>query len=202
MLRDNIEMLESMRMDECSMPTPQLKRMVAQAVKLAAEIKSVSEHLDALTAEYNALTTKQLVDEMGNAGMEEFTTTDGSKIAIKDFMSGSLPKSPVENKRALDWLDKNGGGDLAKCTFIFALDKGDDKARKILTMTARKHNIACDESIKVHPQSLYAFVRERLERGEKTPIETLGLYLGKVAKISLPAKGVKLGRAKPRKQKG
>jgi hypothetical protein len=38
----------------------------------------------------------------------------------------------------------------------------------------------------VHPQTLIAHVKERLRNGDEIPLDVLGLYAGRVAKIKAP----------------
>jgi hypothetical protein len=45
-----------------------------------------------------------------------------------------------------------------------------------------------EESEGIHAQTLLAFVREKLRNGEEVPIDTLGLYAGRVAKVKAAGK--------------
>lgn len=172
-------------------PTPKLGKLVKEAASIARRMATIEDELSELSAKFRAITERQLVEEMAASGCERFTGKDGTQIDIKDFINGSIPKDADRRDKAFDWLKKNGAEDLIRLSVAFNLDPSEKKGQKALLAFAKKSGLTYDAAHKVHPQSLYAFVRERLEGGEQVPVETLGLYVGKVAKITLPSGKVK-----------
>ena len=45
--------------------------------------------------------------------------------------------------------------------------------------------VAFVEAESVHPQTLAAFAREKLKAGEEVPLDLLGLYAGRQAKVTV-----------------
>lgn len=172
-------------------PTPKLGKLVKQAADLARKMREHEEALEKLSGEFRAITERTLPEEMALSGCERFTGKDGSIIEIKDFINGSVPKDEERRNKAFDWLKKNGAEDLIRLAVAFNLDPSQKKAQKAVIAFAKKSGLTYDAAFKVHPQSLYAFVRERLDSGEQVPVDTLGLYVGKVAKITLPSGKIK-----------
>lgn len=172
-------------------PTPKLGKLVHEATAIARRLRAMEEELAELSSKFREITERKLPEEMAASGCERFEGKDGSVIEIKDFINGSIPKDEDRRTKAFDWLTKNGAEDLIRLSVAFNLDPSQKKAQKAVLAFAKKSGLTYDAAHKVHPQSLYAFVRERLESGEQVPVDTLGLYVGKVAKITLPSGKVK-----------
>lgn len=165
-----------------------ISNYVATAAKLQHTIDGLEEAIKASKEEFHLLTTRQLPDAMASAGTLSFKSTDGVKVEVKDFMNGSLPKQDDLRAAALKWLEKNGGKDLIKTTFNLAVGRGQAAAAKEVRAALNKTGLSYNEKEDVHAQTLYAFAREIMKAGKPLPLDTLGLYVGRVAKIELPAK--------------
>lgn len=159
---------------------------VKEAAVLARQIENLEEQLKTQRAELHQLTTKTLPDLMDSAGTSEFKTPDGLKVSVRDFINGSLPKEDANRIAALSWLEKNGARDLIKTSFALSLGRGQKDAAQELTAALAELGLDYSRKEDVHAQTLYAFARERMKSGEELPIELLGLYVGRVAKIELP----------------
>ena len=156
------------------------------AVKLQTTIDSLEEVLAQHKQDLHQLTTRKLPDLMLAAGTLAFKTPEGAKVEIKEFMSGSLPKEPDARVAALEFLAKNGAEPLIKNSFFIALGKGQKEELKQLTKALKGVGVDYTRKEDVNAQSLYAWARERVRNGEPLPLETLGLYSGRVAKITIP----------------
>lgn len=185
----------------------QITQAAAKAVALEKQIADLEAAAAILKADQQTILNKSLPALMDSANMEEFKLTDGSKIKIKDVVSGSLPsaeKKPEERKRALGWLLKNGGKGLIKTTFKTEFGVGQEKLVESFERLITKANFAAKKDTGVHPQTLCSFVRELLEEGKKVPIETLGIYVGRHAKLELSESATTKAeseRVKPKRSK-
>jgi len=173
-----------------------LEKLVAKAAALAREIEAAQAHIDALSLEFRDITERKLPEQMMVTNTKRKESSDGTIIELKDFIGGAIPKDPKRQEEAFAWLKKNGGGDLIRLQVAFALDPNDAKGKKLIADFAKKSKLLYTAAEKVHPQSLYALIREKLENGRKVPVDKLGLHVGKVAKITLPAGKVKNSRKK------
>lgn len=167
---------------EAAMPS------VRRAVELAATIASLEDAVEAHRKDYNKIVGQELPEALQKAGLQEFTTIDGDFIELKKIIAGSLPKDTKKRDKAMQWIDKAGGGSIIRRKFTVELAKGADELATKLRNGFERAHIDYNEDVGVHPQSLYAFCRERLERGEEVPIDTLGLFITDVAKIKLGVK--------------
>lgn len=167
-----------------------LSKEVGKAVSLTETIEGLEEMVKAHKAELHTLTNRTIPDIMRAAHTSLFKMDNGARVELKDFINGSLPKEPELRKGALSWLEKNGARDLIKTSISLALGRGQKDDALAVRKALGKLGMTFIEKEDVHAQSLYAFARERMKAGKELPIETLGLYVGQVAKIELPDKSV------------
>lgn len=178
-----------------------------KAVALQNQIDDLTAAMNTLVADRDLLLNKSLPSLLDSANMESFNLKDGTLIKIKDVVSGTLPsadKKPHERKRALAWLMKHGGKGLIKTSFKTEFGVGQEKQVEAFEKLIVKAKFAAKKDTGVHPQTLCAFVRELLEEGKEVPIETLGIYVGRHAKIELSDDAKKKAdseRVKPKRSK-
>jgi hypothetical protein len=120
---------------------------------------------------------------MAEAGLSELSLNNGFKITIDDFVSGTLPKDDERRKAAISWLESNGADSLIKTDVNIQFDKSEHNEALNLIGMLNEQSIEFTAKSGVHPQTLLAHVKERLRRGDEVPLELLGLYAGRVAKI-------------------
>jgi hypothetical protein len=169
----------------------QLKKITesaAHAVSLEKQIVDLEAAMNSLKKERDTILNESLPSLLDSAGLENFTLQDGSYIKINDIVRGSLPsadKNPKGRMRALAWLMKNGGKGLIKTSFNTEFGTGQEEMVTKFERVITKLGFAAKKATGVHPQTLCAFVRELLEDGKKVPYETLGIYVGRQAKLEL-----------------
>jgi hypothetical protein len=165
-----------------------LKSLMEEMMGIISYIERTEEDLKAATGQLNRLREKQIPDLLAELGVSKLTHEDRI-VEIGHVVSGSLPKEPRERQEALDWLQDNDGSDLIKTTVEVVFGKHQHNAALAFADDVR--NLGYDLVVEsgVHPQSLAAFARERIERGEEVPAQKLGLFVSRVAKIKkAPAK--------------
>lgn len=182
----------------------QIKKEANRAVAIAKQIEDLEAAIGTLKGEQDGILNKTLPSLLDSAGMIDFTLDDGSSIEIKDVVSGSLPsadKKPEERSKALKWLMANGGRGLIKTSFLTEFGVGQERMATFFKQLIVKNKYVAKETVGVHPQTLCAFVREKLENGEQVPTEMLGVYTGRHAKIKLSTEAqekAEASRVKPK----
>lgn len=165
-----------------------LEAQINAAVELIREIEDLEKFTKEKKGELAELTNKAIPDAMAAAGVQSFKTNAGTKVDIKEFISGSLPKEDEARNKALVWLEENGAASLIKGTITAEFPKGDDNARARNQAAEALKGLGVDfaENETIHAQTLYAYARERMRNGEEVPFDLLGLYAGRTAKIAVP----------------
>jgi hypothetical protein len=162
--------------------------LVNKAVGIKSQIDEAEEYVKSLKQELRTLEMNQIPLLMAEAGVSEFKTDDGSKVTIKDIVSGSLPKDPMERQKALEWIESQDAGDLIKNTVAVELGRGSHNEAGAIKDFLHQMGVEFKSDETVHPQTLAAWARERMKKGEDVPADLLGLFIGRAAKIN-PAKG-------------
>lgn len=173
-----------------------MKKMADEACELEGQISELEAMLEAMKKSAHHLKSKALPEAMFEAGLSEFVTDDGYRLAIETFLSGSLPKDVAKRDEAITWLEEHEAGDLIKNNLTITFEKR--QHNEAMDLVNELHERGFDAAVKsdVHPQTLCAHVRERLKNGEEIPVEKLGLFSGVVVKIK------KQEPKKPRSRKG
>lgn len=164
-----------------------LKGLAEMQIFWESEVTMLEEKLKEAKSNLHEIRTKKLPEFMAELGMDSMSF-DGYSVKITDFVSGSIPKDPERKNKAIDWLSSHDASGIVKTQIRIEFPRGEKEDADRLEKSLRKagYDPALEET--VHPQTLQAFARERLEGGEEIDPEVLGLYIGKVSKISVPRK--------------
>jgi hypothetical protein len=163
-----------------------IEQLVNGGIALVQRIEKGEALLKELKAQLHQLTTVTLPDQMSSAGTSLFKNEEGWKVEVKPFVAGSLPKEEEKRTAALEWIRSVQAGDIIKNRLAVEFERGEDNIAG--EIKAKLDELGMDYELKedVHPQTLLSFARERMKGGEEVPLETLGLYAGRNAKIEPP----------------
>jgi len=145
------------------------------------DIEDMEDVLKERKEQYRKLTEEVLPQAMAELGMKSFKMADGSSIDIKAFYGASIS----EDKRAdaFAWLRDNGFGDLIKNNVSVRFGRGeDDHCARLLEILGDRGYVA-EQSEKVEPMTLKAWVKERVEKGGEFPSDLFGAFIGQRAVI-------------------
>jgi len=141
--------------------------------------------LQTLNNEVNNLKSSRLPEAMAALGAQEWVTTGGLKVKVKEVVQASLPKDETR-ANALEWLTEHGLGDVIKHGVTVAINKGDNDTRqKVLdAVMAVQAPIVVSTQDDVHPQTLTAVVRKLLRDGTAVPLDLFKVYTGRVVDVT------------------
>lgn len=155
--------------------------LAARQVMLEKEIVQMVEALDAKKKELDQVRDKELPNAMMEIGIEEVKLKSGHKISIKNeaYCSISAEKAPAAHA----WLRDHGHGAIIKNVIFAEFGKGEDE-RAIEAATAlAEAGFKPEQKETVHPQTLKAFIREQINKGEEVPLDLFGAYIVNRAKV-------------------
>lgn len=162
--------------------------LAIRQLQLASKIKEHEAAIKTASEELKKISEYDLPNAMAEAGMKEFTLTDGSKISIKRVYAASV--KVADRPMAFEWMRERGHESLIKTEVNVPLGKGaHEVAEKIMAELREQfpdYSPQLEES--VHWQTLRAFVKEQVEaeelaaqQGETVtdplPRELLGVYI-------------------------
>ena len=140
---------------------------VIQLKDLEDEISNAEKSVSKLKEQ-----AKQLSQFDKPAMMEKMHTTklklkDGESVEIKKIYGASIPQENQE--AAFTWLRDNDLGDIIKNDITVTFGKGEDNKAAEYAVLAKGQGYEPIQKIGVHPQTLKAMVRERLESNQDVP---------------------------------
>ncbi len=177
--------------------TPSSASSLTVAARLATELAEgerqetlLEGKLDFIKKRLHHLRTVQVPEAMSAAQLSEFKLAEGEyegvKVKVGDFVSGSLPKDDTKRQKAVQLLEKYGAASLIKDTVVIEVPKAKGNEIHHLLSEIAKMGFTAERRSDVHQQSLTAFARERLRKGEDVDAETLGLFVGRSTKLTWP----------------
>lgn len=123
----------------------------------------------------------ELPNLMDELGLSEFKTTDGTKIIVSEKIRAGISKDRAP--AAMAWLRQHGHSRLIKHTVSVEFDKDEDERAQQLLEELQLGEFEAEDRQVVHPQTLQAFVRQKLEAGEDVPLELFGVHRQRITKI-------------------
>lgn len=172
--------------DEASLEN--LVKNAEEMQTLKESIEELEETLSQLNKHYNFIAQNVIPEMLEELGLKTFELKDGSKITVKDFISGSLPKEEHAFNQAVEWLIDNDLESILKTDVSLKFGKGEENWAKNALELLRENGYEPNSKYSAHPQTLYSAIRELMKEGEVIPFEMLGLYAGKKADIKLAKK--------------
>jgi len=155
--------------------------LARRAKLLEKEIEELDTVLKERKEQQRKLLEESIPAMLQELGMKKFVMADGSTIDVKPFYSASIKE---ENRAvAYQWLRDNGYDDIIKNTVSVRFGRNEDKLCETLINTLRQQNYPVEQTEKIEPQTLKAWAREMVERGQEIPTETFSLYVGHKATI-------------------
>jgi hypothetical protein len=154
-----------------------------QVAHLQAKLKERQDILDRIM-------TRDLPEKMDDAGLRTVTVeAHGNEpsftVGLKTMISANIAASWDQDRRrrAFTWLDTHGHGSLIKTDVVTTFSREDRStvAAFVGHLDREGRRYLVRES--VHPQTLSAWLREMLERGEAPPLDTIGGYVERQATI-------------------
>ena len=157
-----------------------LSDLVRKLRAVEDNISDTEKHLKALKAEKQKLSVENIPALMDEMGVERLDV-DGVTVTRKMMVHASIPKDRKDE--ALGWLRSEGLDDIIKNDVTCSFGKGEDNiAGDVLGMLQER---GYDVSAKtyVHPMTLKAFVKERMESGKPIDLDMFGAFVANAAEI-------------------
>jgi hypothetical protein len=155
--------------------------LAKRAKMLEKELEDLGASLKEKEEQYRNLTEVSIPEAMAEAGMKKFVMEDGSMIDVKPFYGASIPKA--RQAEAFQWLRDHGFDDIIKNTVSVRFGRREDELCSRLLELLRTQGFIPEQSEKVEPQTLKAWVKERIEKGQPVDSELFGVFIGQKATI-------------------
>lgn len=177
--QDSDSFIDDKWTDELAEKCEDVLSMVSESSSELSSLREIIEKLEELTdlakMEEGYLSGVLIPKLLGRANVRSFTTENGLTVSCKETVFASLPKLDlVARKRAMDWLNANGGGSLIKDNLIV-----ESPTQDLISSLQDRYKI--ERKMDVNTNSLKSFVSE-----------LLGYKKGSVAQMDLEEVPVEL----------
>lgn len=159
--------------------------LVQKQLEAEAAVSAAEELLKALKKDLKKIQETDLPAAMDAADTSKHVTKDGTIVEVVEDLTLSLSKN--EGKpAAIKWLHEINSDDMVTHVVVVAFGKGKDNERGDFVADLEERKIAFVEEEGLNTASLKALVRRRQKDGEAVPLEAMGGYNWRKAKITLP----------------
>jgi len=144
-------------------------------------ITKMEEELKQLKKELLKLTDEDIPDTMTEIGVSEYKLIDGSSVTLKPTYGAHI--SEDNQQEAFQWLRDNECDDIIKNTVSVEFGRKEDELALAFKELVEEHSYEPMQVTKIHPQTLKAFIKERIEKGMEIPNHLFGVWAGQRAII-------------------
>ena len=171
----------------------EILRVASEARVLEREIADLNERLADKSASLRQIYHAKLPDLMLAAGIDHIGLPAVGNLPamdaeMKPYYSASIAASWPDDRKAaaFKYLESLGSGDLIKTQVTAAYARGKlAEAKKVAAQLSKKKGVSVDLKQTVHTQTLTAWLKEQVEKHNKTPnLELIGGTVGRVVKLS------------------
>ena len=185
------EMLLDMEADQVTASA--IEKMDNAGLSSVAEIaRAIRDHEDLVSeldeklkeAKRNLLklTDEDLPAMLAELGLNAIELDDGSKVTVEPTYGGHI--KVADREEAFQWLRDHDFGDIIKNTVTCRFARGEDQKAVDFMEAAESMKLFPEQKTEVHAQTLRAWVKERVEKGDSFPMDLFGAYIGQRAKIA------------------
>ena len=159
-----------------------LSDKVIELKRIEDEIQNAEESISKLKEQAKTLSQFEIPKMMEEMHITKLKLKDGESVEIKKIYGASIPQEHQE--AAFTWLRENDLGDIIKNDITVTFGRGEDNKASEYANLAQGQGYEPVQKIGVHPQTLKAVVRERLESGREMPSDLFKTYAGNSTKIT------------------
>jgi hypothetical protein len=159
-----------------------LSDKVLKLKDLEDEIANAEESIKRLKEQAQILSQVEIPAMMQEMHITKLKLKDGESVEVKPFYSAAI--IPEVQEQAFTWLRNNGLGDIIKNDITVTFGRGEDNKAAQYAVLARGQGFEPVQKVGVHPQTLKAIVRERIETGQDMPSDLFKTYAGNSTKIT------------------
>ena len=159
-----------------------LSDKVIELKNLEDEISNAEKSVSKLKEQAKVLSQFEIPEMMEKMHITKLKLKDGEAVEIKKFYSAAI--LPEHQEQAFQWLRDNDLGDIIKNDITVTFGRGEDNKASEYANLAQGQGYEPVQKIGVHPQTLKAVVRERLESGREMPSDLFKTYAGNSTKIT------------------
>ena len=163
----------------------QLSDLVRALRSVEQQIEDTENHLKILKQQKHRLSVENIPAVMDEMGVERIDV-DGVTVSRKMMVHASIPVDRKDD--AFSWLREHGLDDIIKNDIVVSFGKGEDNMAGDVVGMLQDRGFDPQTKTHIHPSTLKAFVKERIESGKPIDLDMFGAFVANAAEIKRKAK--------------
>lgn len=155
---------------------------VKRLLSVDASVRELEEALGARKEELARISEVELPNMMGSLGLDRIGLSVGGSVTIERKIYAGITEQNRE--AAFAWLTESGNDGIIKNEVKLPFGKGQDEEAQKLVEKLTADGYSLTRTRNVHPQTLKAFVKNRIEGGLPIPMDTFSVLIKNVSKIA------------------
>jgi len=160
----------------------ELSDLIREVQKLDKEVRAAEEEFERKKKDRGRYLREVIPNKMQEIGMDK-VEVNGSVVSLSTFVSGTMPKDPLQKEAALNHLREIGCEDFIKNKITVLFGLSEDNRAKSIKAELEEQGMDVGQETKVEPQTLKKLIRERVENNQDINLEMFNAQIGTVAKI-------------------
>jgi len=157
-----------------------LSNLIRESMDLDSKIADAEQYLKDLKYKKRKVNEEDIPALMQEMGMDSITV-DGNMVALRQFVHARITEDKREE--AFAWIRSVGEGDIIKNDVTVSFSSGQDNLAGAVVDDLRNQGLDPAQKTHVHPQTLKAWVKGRIESGKEIDFDTFGVFVGTEATI-------------------
>ena len=157
-----------------------LSNLIRQSLDVQRQIEEAEQHVKDLKFKKRKVDQEDIPMLMEEMGVDSLTV-DGHKVSVVNFVHARIPEE--KRDQAYSFLRSIGEADIIKNDVTVSFSAGQDNMAGAVVDDLRNQGYEPAQKTHIHPSTLKAWVKNRIESGKDLDFETFGVYVGTEAKI-------------------
>lgn len=159
-----------------------LSGLIRDSLDIDQKISEAEQYLKDLKFRKRKINEEDIPALMQEMDVDSLTV-GGNKVALRQFVHARISENNREE--AFAWLRSVGEGDIIKHDVTVSFNTGQDNlAGSVVEGLRQEYGLNPAQKTHVHPQTLKAWVKNRIESGQDIDFDMFGVFVGTEAKIT------------------
>tara|TARA_R110002051_G_C8493821_1_gene463642 strand:+ start:108 stop:677 length:570 start_codon:yes stop_codon:yes gene_type:complete len=160
----------------------ELAGLIRQVGKVQTDLVRAEENLKLLKRNRDRYLHELIPQKMQETGLDK-VVVNGNSVSLATFVSGTMPKDPMQRDIALSHLREIGASDFIKNQVSVSFPVSEDNRARAMQADLEEKGFDTAAKTWVEPQTLKKLIRERVEAGQEIDLEIFNAHIGTIAKI-------------------
>ena len=160
----------------------ELSGMIRDLNEIDREVAKLEDRLRAKKKDRDRYLYDLIPNHMREIGLDK-VEVDGNKVSLSTFVSGTMPRDPLEKSVALQHLTDIGCSDFIKNDVVIRFGTTEHNRATSLQADLDEQGYETTSKTWVEPMTLKKLIRERFENSQEINLEMFNATVGTIAKI-------------------